>query len=128
MSEPLWMELADALAIHEKMLVLFGGLPGLRDSGLLESALARPQHLFHYGQPALPELAAAYAAGVVGNHPFLDGNKRTGFVLAAAFLEINNCTFSAPEVEVVERTLALAVRAIEEADYAAWLTANLKDL
>lgn len=122
--EPLWMEMADALAIHEKMLALFGGLPGLRDSGLLESALARPQHLFHYAKPALPELAAAYAAGVVRNHPFLDGNKRTGFVLAAAFLEINGCRFDAPEVEVVERTLALAARAIEEADYATWLSAN----
>ena len=122
------MEMADALAIHEKMLAWCGGLPGLRDTGLLESALARPQHLFHYGQPSLPELAAAYAAGVVRNHPFLDGNKRTGFVLAAAFLEINNCAFLAPEVEVVERTLALAARAIEETDYAAWLAANTKYL
>ena len=128
MSEPLWMELADALAIHEKMLALFGGLPGLRDAGLLESALARPQQLFHYAHPTLPELAAAYAAGVVRNHPFLDGNKRTGFVLAAAFLEINRGEFGASEVEVVERTLALAARAIEEADYAAWLTANTRHL
>jgi death-on-curing protein len=123
-SEPLWMELADALAIHEKMLALFGGLPGLRDEGLLQSALARPQHLFTYSQPTLPELAAYYAAGIVRNHPFLDGNKRTGFVLAAAFLEINHCRFDAPEVEVVERTLALAARAIEETDYASWLTAH----
>jgi len=128
MSEPLWMELADALAIHEKMLALFGGLPGLRDAGLLESALARPQQLFHYANPNLTELAAAYAAGVVRNHPFLDGNKRIGFVLAAAFLEINRCEFGASEVEVVERTLALAARAIEEADYAAWLTANTRHL
>lgn len=127
-SEPLWMEMADVLAIHEKMLALFGGMAGLRDNGLLESALARPTHLFHYAQPTLPELAAAYAAGVVRNHPFLDGNKRTGFVLAAAFLEINGCEFFAPEVEVVERTLALAARAIEETEYAAWLTANTKIL
>lgn len=126
--KPLWMELADALAIHEKMLALFGGLPGLRDAGLLESALARPQHLLHYGKPSLPELAAAYAAGVVRNYPFNDGNKRTGFVLAAAFLEINGCRFDASEVEVVERTLALAAHAIEEPEYAAWLAANTKYL
>lgn len=126
MKEPLWMEAADAVAIHEKMLALFGGLPGLRDAGLLESALARPQHLFRYEPPSLPELAAAYAAGIVRNHPFLDGNKRTGFVLAAAFLEVNGCKFFAAEVEVVERTLALAARAIEEADYAAWLAANTR--
>lgn len=122
------MELADALAIHDKMLALFGGLAGTRDAGLLESALARPRHLFAYGEPTLSDLAACYAAGVIHNHPFLDGNKRTGFMLAAAFLEINGRSFTASEEEVVERTLALAARAIAEADYAAWLQANSEKL
>lgn len=103
------------------MLQRFGGLDGVRDEGLLESALNRPRHLFAYGSPSLPELAAAYAAGIVQNHPFIDGNKRTGFMAAALFLEVNGLSFQAPEIEVVERTLALAAGAIEEAEYAAWL-------
>ncbi len=103
------------------MLERFGGLEGVRDEGLLESALNRPRHLFAYGKPSLFELAASYATGLVKNHPFLDGNKRTGFVAAALFLEINGCSFEAPEEEVVERTLALAAGAITEGDYAVWL-------
>jgi len=103
------------------MLERFGGLEGVRDAGLLESALHRPRHLFAYGKPSLFDLAAAYAAGIVKNHPFLDGNKRTGFVSAALFLEINGHRFIAPEEEVVERTLALAAGVIGEVEYGAWL-------
>lgn len=103
------------------MLERFGGLEGIRDDGLLESALNRPRHLFAYGEPSLFELAAAYASGIVKNHPFLDGNKRSGFMAAALFLETNGLRFAAPEEEVVERTLALAAGAIGEEGYREWL-------
>lgn len=124
MSKPIWLDLTDAMAIHDKMLTQHGGLAGTRDQGLLESALAKPLNLFNYGQPSLTDLAASYASGIVHNHPFLDGNKRTGFMLAAAFLEINGHAFTASEVDVVERTLALAAGEIDEAEYGAWLKLN----
>ena len=121
MNEPVWIYMADCLSFHGELLARFGGLPGVRDHGLLESALHRPKQLFAYGVPGIFELAAAYAAGVVKNHPFLDGNKRSGFMAAAIFLESNAHQFHAPEEEVVERTLALAAGAIGEAEYADWL-------
>lgn len=108
------------------MLAHYGGIAGVRDDGLLESALARPQHLFTYGEPDLPALASAYAAGVVRNHPFLDGNKRTGFMLGAGFLELNDRTFHATEAEVVLNTLALAAGQMDEPAYAAWFRDNLE--
>jgi death-on-curing protein len=120
-SEPVWIDPIDCHAFHEEMLDRFGGLEGVRDEELLESALNRPRHLFTSGTPSLEELAAAYAAGIVKNHPFIDGNKRSGFMAAALFLEINGLSFRAPEIEVVERTLALAAGAIDEAEYAVWL-------
>ncbi len=112
------------LAAHEEMLAMFGGPVGMRDEGLLESALHRPQQLFSYGEPTLFELAAAYAVGIVKNHPFLDGNKRSGFLTAYIFLEANGISFSAPEEEVVVQTVALAAGEIGVAEYAAWLTSN----
>lgn len=126
MSEPVWIDAVDCHAFHEEMLERFGGLEGVRDEGLLESALNRPRHLFAYGSPTLAELAAAYAVGIVKNHPFVDGNMRSGFLSAALFLEINGLSFRATEVEVVERTLALAAGAIGEAEYAVWLEASCK--
>ncbi len=124
MSEPIWMDSVDALAIHEKMIAQHGGSAGLRDRGLLESALAKPLHRYYYETAAIPELAASYAAGVVLNHPFLDGNKRTGFMLAVAFIEINGWRFSASEVDAVVQTLALATGELSEADFAVWLAQN----
>ena len=121
MSEPIWIDSADCHAFHAEMLERFGGLDGVRDEGLLESALHRPQHLYSYGTPALYELAAAYASGIVKNHPFLDGNKRSGFMAAALFLEANGLSFQAPEEEVVLQTLALAASAIDEKEFADWL-------
>jgi death-on-curing protein len=106
------------------MLSLYGGAAGLRDEHLMESALARPQQLLHYGTPKLTELAAAYTAGIVQNHPFIDGNKRTGFMLGAGFLERNRCQFHAGEADAVIRTLALAAGEMTEEEYAAWLQAN----
>ncbi len=124
MSEPVWVEREDCLAMHEKLLERFGGLKGIRSEGLLESALNKPRHLFSYGKPTVFEMAASYAVGIVKNHPFLDGNKRTGFVAAALFIEANGYLFQATEEEAVLETLALAAGESTEADYAAWLAKN----
>jgi death-on-curing protein len=124
MKKPVWLDRTDCLAIHEMMLAQHGGLTGVRDEGLLESALAKTQNLLAYGSPTLAELAASYAAGIVRNHPFLDGNKRTGFMMAATFLELNGLVFAATEESVVERTLALAAGKLKESGYAAWLKTN----
>jgi death-on-curing protein len=119
--EPEWLNREDCLAIHEMMLAQHGGLAGVRDEGLLESALARPKNLLAYGAPTLAKLAASYAAGIILNHPFLDGNKRTGFMLAATFLELNGMSFNASEESVVKNTLALAGGKLTQARYAKWL-------
>lgn len=124
MKEPIWLSREEALAIHEMMLAQHGGLAGVRDEGSLESALFKPQHLFAYGSPTLAEMAASYAAGIILNHPFLDGNKRTGFMLAAIFLEINGMEFTATEESVVQMTLALAGGGLKQAAYAKWLSKN----
>jgi death on curing protein len=121
MTEPIWVPREVVLATQEELLQRFGGLGGIRDDGLLESALGRPRHLFAYEKPTLFHLAAAYATGIVKNHPFLDGNKRIGFMTAYIFLGVNGLDFHAPEEEVVERTLALAAGAIDEGAYREWL-------
>jgi death on curing protein len=121
MSEPVWVEEEDCLSFHDKLLARFGGASGLRDRGLLLSALARPKHLFAYEQPTMFELAAAYAHGIVKNHPFLDGNKRSGFLAATLFLESNGFRVTAPEESAVLKTLQLAAGDISAADFAAWL-------
>ena len=124
MKEPVWIDAVDVNAFHLEMLAMFGGLAGTRDEGLLNSALSRPQHFFAYESPSLFELAADYAFGIVKNHPFLDGNKRVGFMTAALFLEVNGLRFEAPEEEVVWQTLALAVGEIGRSKYAVWLKAS----
>jgi death-on-curing protein len=121
MKEPIWITREVILATQEALLERFGGLAGVRDQGLLESALNRPRHLHAYGETSFFTMAAAYAHGIVKNHPFVDGNKRAGFMAAYIFLGANGLEFQAPEEEVVERTLALAAGAIDAADYAAWL-------
>lgn len=122
MKEPIWLNREDCLAIHEMMLAQHGGLAGVREQGLLESALSKPQHLFAYSSPTLAEMAASYAAGVILNHPFLDGNKRTGFMLAATFLELNGLEFTATEESVIDMTLAVASGKLKQAGYAEWLS------
>ena len=124
MKQPIWLDRTDCLAIHEMMLAQHGGRAGVRDEDLLESALAKPQNLAAYGSPTLQKMAASYAAGIVLNHPFLDGNKRTGFMVAATFLELNGLVFTASEESVVEKTLALAAGKLKEAGFALWLKAN----
>jgi death-on-curing protein len=121
MNEPTWVDKEDCLGFHEQLLARFGGLAGVRDEGLLESALSRPQQAFHYEHPTIFELAAAYAYGIVKNHPFMDGNKRSGLMAAALFLESNGWTFRPPEEEAVIQTLALAAGETGAADFAAWL-------
>lgn len=123
MTEPVWVTEEDCLSFHDKLLARFGGAAGVRDRGLLESALARPQHRFAYEQASLHELAATYAHGIVKNHPFIDGNKRTGFLAAALFLEANGVRFRAREEDAVVQTLALAAGAIGVEEFAAWLAA-----
>lgn len=124
MKTPRWILPETVELAHEAMLAEYGGSAGIRDGGMLESALSRSQNLFFYGSPSLFELAAAYAFGIVKNHPFMDGNKRTGFVLAMTFLEINGYHFRAPEADAAVQTLALAAGALEEAHYALWLGEN----
>ena len=126
MKEPIWILREVVMLTHEQSLAQFGGADGLRDEGLLDSALGKPRNLSASGKPSLFELAARYAFGIVKNHPFMDGNKRTGFVVAVAFLEINGWAFEASEVEAALRTLALAAGAMTEAEYAAWLKANCR--
>ncbi len=124
MTPPVWLLREAVLATHERLLSEFGGATGVRDAGLLDSGLARAENLYAYGQPTMFELAAAYACGVVKNHPFIDGNKRTGFTIAVTFLELNGERFGASEVDATIQTLALAAGELDEAGYAEWLKAN----
>ncbi|MBM3860425.1 MAG: type II toxin-antitoxin system death-on-curing family toxin [Verrucomicrobia bacterium] len=126
MKEPVWVLRETVLAVQEELLAQFGGSAGLRDEHLLDSALARPQHLFAYGKPTVFELAASYGFGLAKNHPFVDGNKRIGFTASVSFLELNGYRFQAEEADAVVRTLALAAGEMSEAAYAEWLKANSK--
>ena len=126
MKEPVWVRRDVVIAFHDRLLAEHGGSGGIRDEGLLDSALGKPQNLFACGKPGLFELAASYGFGLVKNHPFIDGNKRIGFATASLFLELNGYRFVASEVEVVLRTLALAAGEMSEAGYAQWLKANSK--
>ena len=126
MKKPVWVLREVVFMLHEQSLAQFGGSAGIRDEGLLDSALGKPENLFAYGKPTIFELAASYAFGLVKNHPFIDGNKRTGFVTAVVFLELNGCRFQASEVDAAVRTLALAAGDMTEPAYAAWLKANSK--
>ncbi len=122
MNEPIWIPAEVLFAMQEDLLARFGGLAGVREAGLLDSALHRPPQLFSYGTPSIFELAAAYTAGIVQNHPFIDGNKRAGFMAAYVFLGANGYEVDATEEDVVIHTLALAAGEIDEAAYAKWLT------
>ena len=100
MKEPIWLDSQDLYVLHNQLLARFGGLEGIRDGGLLESALDRPVQKFQYEQEStLPELAASYAYGIARNHPFFDGNKRSSLLAAIIFLEINGMKFNATEEE-----------------------------
>lgn len=125
MTEPLWLAERDALALHDRLLALHGGAAGVRDSALLQSALARPQQIHAYADaPDRLDLAAAYTAGIVHNHPFIDGNKRTGFVVGILFLELNGYRFTASEADAAQAVLELAAGTLDEAGYTNFLRAN----
>lgn len=119
----IWISEALALAIHERQLAEHGGGSGVRDSGMLESALARPQQRFSYGDPPpdLAELAAALAYGLARNHPFVDGNKRTAHVCYRVFLQLNHCELVASDEDKYVAMLRLAEGSLDEAGFAAWL-------
>jgi death on curing protein len=126
MKEPAWLTYDFILALHEDLLAEFGGAAGIRDEGILDSALSRPKNAFAYTGASLFELAASYAFGIVANHPFIDGNKRTGFMAAYVFLGRNGWELSASEADATVTTLSLASKKMTEADYARWLLANCK--
>jgi len=123
-AEPVWVELDVVLAIHDEQLAEHGGQPGVRDSGLLESALGRPRNQFAYGEPSITRLAASYAFGISRNHPFLDGNKRTSLVVAELFLELNGYELIASDAQCVTMFLQLAAGELTEDQLAEWITAN----
>ena len=125
--KPLWIEERDVLAIHGRLLAVHGGAPGLRAPGLLQSALARPrQHHAYARSGGIIAMAALYTAGIVRNHPFVDGNKRTGFVVGILFLELNGFAFSASEEDATQAVFNLAAGLLDETAYTAWLKANSK--
>jgi death-on-curing protein len=127
MNEPIWIDERDALALHDRLLALHGGAEGIRDDGLLKSALARPRQHFAYAEaPDLIDMATAYTAGIVRNHPFVDGNKRTGFVVGILFLEVNGCRFVASEEDAAQAVLGLAAGSLDEAGYSEFLRANVR--
>jgi len=123
-AEPVWVELDIVLAIHDEQLAEHGGQPGVRDPGLLESALGRPRNQFAYGEPSITRLAASYAFGISRNHPFLDGNKRSSLVVAELFLELNGYELIASDVQCVTTFLQLAAGELTEDQLAEWITAN----
>lgn len=123
--QPVWIDERDALAIHERLIALHGGPPGLRDASLLESALARPRQVQAYVEKTdIVAMAAAYTVGIVRNHPFVDGNERAGFVIGVLFLELNGYRFDATEVDAANAVIALAAGDLDEPGYAAFLRDN----
>ena len=121
-----WVSLPVVLAIHDELIVQFGGLPGIRDEGLLLSALSRPEQSAHYEKPDIADLAAIHAVAIAKNHAFIDGNKRTGFAVAATFLELNGFYLTLPEPEAVILMLGIATGRIDEAGAAEVFRAHSK--
>jgi death on curing protein len=123
-AEPTWIDLSVVLAVHDEQLAEHGGATGLRDLRLLESALARPRNVYAYESAARAALAASYAFGIANNHPFLDGNKRTSFVVAELFLAVNGMDLAVDDDDVVMTWLKLASGQISESELASWITAS----
>lgn len=122
-----WVLESVALAIHEAQLAEHGGIPGVRDEALFSSAMAKPQNVAAYGdRPDAADLAAAYAFGLARNHPFLDGNKRTAFVVMELFLNLNGWTLKAGEAECISTMQLVAAGDFPEKDLAAWLRSHME--
>jgi death on curing protein len=126
MRKPVWIDERDALTLHDRLLALHGGAVGLRDDGLLNSALARPQHQFADNRDAdIIDMAAASTAGIIRNHPFVDGNKRTGFLVGILFLELNGYRFTATEEDAAQAIVKLAAGVLDESHYSGFLRDNV---
>ena len=127
MEEPRWLLDSVVPAVHRRQLAEHGGLDGIRDAGLLSSALARPKHLFTYSAPKadIAALAASYAFGIARNHPFVDGNKRTAFVVCRTFLRLNRQDIDATDSEKYLEFIGLADGSISEEELAAWIRSRL---
>ena len=128
MSEPIWITLELTHAIHKRQLAEHGGIAGVRDEGLLASALARPKHLNAYSKdrPDRASLAAAYGFGIARNHPFLDGNKRTAYVVCRTFLKLNDVDIDASQEEKYLTFLQLAEGTFSEKELAEWIRSHLQ--
>jgi death-on-curing protein len=122
--EPEWLTTTMVVAIHDEQLAIHGGLSGLRDAGMLESALDRPRNKWAYETAELPELAAAYAYAIARNHPFADGNKRTSLLALYTFLGINDIDFVVPEANAAAIIMALAAGEVSEESLARWIRDN----
>jgi death-on-curing protein len=128
MNEPRWLDIDIVLDFHAEQLALFGGADGVRDMGLLESALARPINKFAYGETDFAALAAAYGFGIAKNHPFVDGNKRTALASMIVFLGLNRIDLDATQDEATAIILGLAAGEVAEEVLARWIAANSKPL
>jgi len=125
MKQPYWISRKALLYLHSASLATFGGSTGIRDEGLLDSALARPENRFLYAQePDLPELAASYGFGIAKNHPFIDGNKRAAFHAVGLFLSINGFELVADQVDAIQTVMSLAAGGLTEEQFAAWIRKN----
>ncbi len=127
MTEPRWLTVEDGHFVHGEQLEKFGGPAGLRDSGLLESALDRHRNKWSYEQGDLATLAAAYAFGIARNHPFIDGNKRTAFAAMMVFLRINGVRFAPSQADATAMILALAAAEVAEDGLTRWIRDNWPD-
>lgn len=125
--EPVWLDADVALAVHDRQLSEHGGGAGVRDPGLIESALARPVNRWSYGDDDLAALAASYAFGVARNHTFVDGNKRTAWVLARLFLALNGVTLAFKPEDAIQAMLALAAGELSEDEMADWFRTHIRD-
>jgi death-on-curing protein len=123
-SEPRWLELDIVLDVHAEQLALFGGADGIRDRGLLESAIARPLNKYSYGETDLAALVAAYAFGLARNHAFVDGNKRAAFASIIVFLGLNGCDFDVPSEQATAMILSLAAGEVSEKSLTRWIRDN----
>jgi death-on-curing protein len=121
-----WLSRPLILAIHDEQLAEHGGAVGLRDEGLLDSALARPLNRAGYGKPDIAELAAIYAVAIARNHPFIDGNKRTAYVALETFLRLNGCLFPVSDAEAVVAMLEMASGDMEDDEFTAWVRLHTK--
>ncbi len=128
MAEPIWVRYDVVIAVHRRQLAEHGGGEGIRDAGLLESALGKPKNLYHYSdpKPALADLAASYAYGIALNHPFVDGNKRTAFIACQLFLRLSGIQITASQAEKYDTFIKLASDDLSEKFLAKWINEHIK--